>query len=98
MANDVLLKDGYKNSEDVRCVDGFVTILLKPKSFIGKGNYIKLCIQPEYDEPITLKDIAEKYPDVYMVIFEGLLNGEIYNYGNHKEGLWEKIGRTDGYA
>ena len=98
MANDVLFKDGYKNSEDVIFYDGFVTILLKTKPEKEEGIYIRLCICPEYDEPITLKDIAEKYPDVYMVIFEDMLNGEIYSYGNHKEGLWEKIGRTDGYA
>ena len=63
-----------------------------------------LCLCCEYDEPLTLKDIAEKYKNVHKVIFEGGLHGEVYNYMNHKTvhdpdaEAWEQVGTTVGYA
>lgn len=47
---------------------------------------------------MSLKDIVEKYPTVSKVIHEGMLYGEVYSYGNHKMGEWEKVGETIGYA
>ena len=32
------------------------------------------------------------------VIVNGPLHGDIYQCGNHKDGVWEKIGKTLGYA
>ena len=52
----------------------------------------------EYDEPITLADISEKYPLVRMVISESGLEGKVYRYGNHEVGVWEEVGNTIGYA
>lgn|GEM_PF-5354143 len=52
----------------------------------------------EYDKPITLADISEKYPLVRMVISESGLDGKVYRYGNHEVGVWEEVGTTIGYA
>lgn len=65
----------------------------------GRVDFITLCA--EYDEPLTLDQIQLDYPDVMMVIFEDCLNGYVYRYGNHKvygEKVWEKVGKTNGYA
>lgn len=51
----------------------------------------------EYDDPITLKSIHEKYGKVHLVISESPLSGKVYRYGNHGE-FWEEIGQTEGYA
>lgn len=52
----------------------------------------------EFDEPITLRSIKERYPDRFiMVISDHGLHGEIYSYGNHGD-FWEKVGDTQGYA
>lgn len=52
----------------------------------------------QFDDPITLKDIAEKYPSVKLVISELALEGKVYRYGNHDKGKWEIVGTTEGYA
>lgn len=52
----------------------------------------------DYDEPITLKDIAETHPYVSLVIAESGLEGTVYRYGNHGYGKWESVGKTQGYA
>ena len=58
----------------------------------------EIYLNAEYDEPYTLEDIARKFPDVSLVIFETALNGYVYRYGNHKKGKWELVGMTQGYA
>lgn len=88
----------FKNSEDIACCDGIVTILCRSKDENPKYSLYVEYLSGEYDEPLTLNDIVNKYPEVYMVIFESGLYGKIYNYGNHEEGIWELRGRTDGYA
>lgn len=50
------------------------------------------------DEFTTLKDIADDYPDVRILIAEGPLSGKIYRYGNHKANTWEKVGTMEGFA
>lgn len=52
----------------------------------------------EFDPPITLRSIKEKYPDVKMVIAEGPTEGKVYRYGNHLDNYWEQVGKTIGYA
>ena len=60
------------------------------------------CLCPEYDEPITLEDIAKEYPKVCKVIFEDAFMGYVYNYKNHRiednNEAWEQVGTTLGYA
>lgn len=58
----------------------------------------RIFIDPQYDEAISLKDIAIKYPLVDKVIYEKGLEGYVYSYGNHKYGEWELVGETVGYA
>lgn len=52
----------------------------------------------QYDDPITLNDIKERYPSVRIVIAESGLSGKVYRYGNHDTGKWEIVGTTEGYA
>ena len=60
------------------------------------------CLAQEYDDPISLADIAKQYPDVNKVIYEGALRGYVYNYGNHRNDpnaeMWKRTGTTRGYA
>ena len=71
------------------------------KIISGYGDDIKIkeiYLNMEYDEPITLDEIATSFPDVRMVIFETALQGYIFTYGNHVKGQWENVGTTYGYA
>ena len=61
----------------------------------------KISIIPEimdWDDPWTLAKIAEKYPTVRLVIYESWLHGDVYRYGNHETGVWERVGETIGFA
>lgn len=62
----------------------------------------KIILCPEYDHPISLRDIEMKYPDVRMVVFEDAFKGYVYHFGNHRNQkgveLWECVGKTRGYA
>lgn len=55
-------------------------------------------------EILTLSEIWEQVKNIFSnerivtVIVDSPLHGEIYVCGNHKEGIWEKIGETRGYA
>ena len=51
----------------------------------------------QYDDPISLDDIAEGYRGVFMVIEENPLDGRVYRYGNHGD-YWEEVGKTRGFA
>lgn len=66
----------------------------------GEGKVVRVILVALDDEPVTLTDISEGYPNVRIVIYETALSGEVYRYGNHpKEGeLWERIGSTVGFA
>lgn len=77
--------------------DGFVYILMREtEDFVCSAAC--LCICPEYDEPVSLADVEHKYPDVFMVIFENALHGEVYRFGNYKDFRWYKCGITCGYV
>lgn len=63
------------------------------------------CMNAGYDEPVSLAQIAEKYPNVRKVIFDDAMRGYVYNYGNHSHDkeeknveMWELVGTTIGYA
>ena len=64
--------------------DNIVTIM-------GDGHCDVVYHHGEYNEPITLKDIAETYPYVKLVIAESGLEGTVYRYGNHEAGKWESV-------
>ena len=96
--------------EDVVFYDGFLYIISEDEeAHIDSEGYKEakyslkvICLCPEYDEPLSLKDIAERYPKVEKVLYEDCLRGAIYNYGNHgsepNAEMWEKTGETLGYA
>ncbi len=72
-------------------------------SKIGEGfktDFISL--DPQYDEPMCLKDIAERFPDVVIVIVDGWMNGSIFRYQNHRNDPkaedWERVGETLGFV
>lgn len=74
--------------------DGFVYILCSDDD----GDYLeKVIVNAEYDEPVRLCNITIEYPDVYMVIFESALSGDIYRYDSQRD-QWYKSGVTCGYA
>lgn len=81
--NEKTFYDGILYIIECKCTEGKVTVVT---------------LDGEYDEPITLSDIAEKYPDVRKVIFEEPLRGYVFDYGNHGKGKWEQVGTTKGYA
>jgi hypothetical protein len=99
-----------KADEDVVFYDGFLYIISQldePYSdsegcHEAKYDIDVICLCPEYDDPLSLKDIAEKYPRVEKVLFEDCLRGILFNYGNHRYSknaeMWEKVGDTLGYA
>ena len=93
-----------KDDDDVIFYDGFLYII---STYLvnrceAKYEIDVICLCPEYDDPISLTDIREKYPNVHKVIFEDWREGYVYNYGNHrdenKNRVWERTGRTYGFA
>ena len=65
-------------------------------TFSEDGSCKRLILDCEYDKPISLDELREKY-NAYIVISESWLSGNVYRYGNHGE-FWEKIGQTIGFA
>lgn len=92
-----ILNNTTQADEEVVIYDGIVTIVENDRED-GKAKAKVLYLSADMDEPVSLKDIAEKYPNVQMVIFDNLLNGKVYRYGNHEKGEWECVGTTLGYA
>lgn len=99
-----------KPDDEVVFYDGFIYIISREEVETADGmgdmkySIDVKCLCPEFDEPITLADIAEKYPNVEKVIYDDAMRGYVYNYGNHKDSLhpeseaWELVGDTMGYA
>ena len=58
----------------------------------------RIIILAEFEDPISLADIAKEYPDVRKVIYEEPLCGSVFNYNNHLGEGWELVGATIGYA
>ena len=93
--------------------DGFVYIishnfsqkhLLSVKDITNNYTVDVIILNPEYDNPLTLEDIAKQYPNVKKVIYEEAMSGYVYNYGNHgtknngrTNQAWEQVGTTCGY-
>ena len=65
---------------------------------ICKDGVAKMSIDSQYDDTITLEDIALRYPKVEIVIHEEALSGEVYRYNNYGDKEWWEIGKTRGYA
>ena len=94
----------YDKIENATFYDGFLYIIydksdesVKRPDFKKMGcDRIFLCSQ--FTEPWTLSLIAERVPPVKIVIFESFEHGEIYSYGNHKPGEWERVGEMIGFA
>ena len=85
-----------KPDEEVVFISGFLYIICRDE----KGNYDLgvITIDPEYDEALSLKDIAERYPNVKKVLHDDYLDGEIFSYGNYNKGEWVQYGTTRGFA
>ena len=98
----------HENIDDDKVVfyDGFLYIIseISLEAFYGESSYSidVICLCPEYDAPMSLVDIKEKYPNVHKVIYEDWREGYVFNYGNHrdenKNRIWERVGTTNGYA
>lgn len=82
--------------EEVVFMDGILYIICRNDESYSIGVTF---IDPQYEETyLTLKDIADRYPDVRKVIHDSYLEGEIYSYGNYKKGEWVQYGITRGFA
>lgn len=64
----------------------------------GSDCCTRMILHAEFDRPISLSDIAKRYPTVKKVIFEDALKGYVYNYKNHRDATWECVGTTLGYV
>lgn len=97
-----LYDENRTKDADVVFYDGMIWIITLNKtngrSIPEKGIVERIILHPEYDTPVSLKDISEKYPEATMLIFESALDGEVYMKDNHRIGEWELIGKTLGYA
>lgn len=78
--------------EQVRFFDGILLIVLED------NRCRHIILNAEFDDLISLADIAKKYKDVDKVIFEDAFRGWVYSYGNHEPDEWELVGETCGYA
>ena len=58
----------------------------------------KQTLDSQYDEPISLEEIALRYPEVELVIHEDFLSGEMYRYNNYGDNEWWQTGQTRGFA
>ena len=83
-----------KSPEKVELTECILTVITARNEFERECDRVFL---DEY-ELTTLKDIADDYPNVRILIVEGPLSGRIYRYGNHKANTWEKVGTMEGYA
>lgn len=92
--------------ENVVFYDGFIYVIsamdcLERNVLNRRYSLDVILLCPEYDDPVSLVDIKNKYPFVCKVLHEDMLSGEVYNYGNHKrhaEEYWELTGETVGFA
>ena len=64
----------------------------------GELSIGKQTLDPQYDEPISLAEIALRYPEVELVIHEDFLSGELYRYNNYGKNEWVQTGQTRGFA
>lgn len=97
------IEHNNKDDDEVIFYDGFLYIISSyQEDRITKYEIDVVCLCPEYDDPISLIDIQRKYPNVHKVIYEDWRNGYVFNYGNHrdenKNGIWERVGTTYGFA
>ena len=96
-----LLNGNDRLDDEVVFCDGILWVLTYCD---GKPGIQKVNLCSEYDKPICLFDIAERFPHVVKVIFEDWTSGCIFNYGNHPnppfsgDGKWELVGTTVGFS
>lgn len=105
-----MVNGGKTPDNEVIFYDGFLYIIScekEPEIFGGEYHDAEYsvdvkCLDGVYEEPITLADITERYPNVSKVIYDDALKGYVYNYGNHRfekdSEMWELVGTTLGYA
>lgn len=91
MFDNLNLGSVVKNPKEVTFYDGLVIVLCV-------GELHRFFVNAEFDESITLAEIAEKYPNVFMVIMEDYLSGGVFRYGNSGKGEWTFVGTTVGFA
>lgn len=93
--------------DKVYIYDGFLYIIsehccIEDGREVRYPDVAEICLCPEYDEPISLADIKERYPDVHIVIHDDVTDGEVFKYGNHglepDAEMWELYGETKGYV
>jgi len=71
--------------------EGILTVICKE----GVG---RILLDTQYDEPVSLADIAQRYPEVDMLIHEDVFSGEVFDYDRYADDTWWLVGKTRGYA
>lgn len=98
------VRGGKKDDGEMIFCDGILYIIQRWTDANGYERFqvTNLILDGQYDKPISLEQIAKKFPKVFKVIFEDALMGYVFNYGNHKDEkgaeAWELVGTTIGYA
>lgn len=90
-----------KDDKDVIFGDGILYIISISNGDPEELSIDRIILNAEYDKPLSLADIAEKYPNCHKLIFDDCLIGDIYNHGNHRgenDEAWELVGHTIGYV
>ena len=88
---------GGEERPDDEClfVDGVLYILCRGEKGYSVGVEHVHC---ECGEPVSLADIAQRYPDVFLLIHDSWLDGEVFRYNNYGENEWVQTGQTRGFA
>lgn len=81
--------------DEVFFISGILYIICRNEKGYDIG---VISLDPQYDNALSLKDIAERYPDVNLLIHDDFLDGEIFRYGNYNKGEWVQTGETRGFA
>lgn len=77
--------------------DGSFTII---RFFENETHADHFFLHAEYDEPISLQDINNKYPmaEHILLIAEDFLDGNVYRYNNGGLNEWRIVGKMEGFA
>ena len=98
------VRGGVKDDSEMIFCDGILYIIQRWTDADGDERFqvTNLFLDGQYDKPISLEQIAKKFPRVLKVIYDTALEGYVFNYGNHGNEpdaeMWELVGTTIGYA
>lgn len=75
--------------------DGVLYLICAEENGLSVG---EIYLNPERDEPLSLAEIALRYPDIEMLIHDDMFSGEVFRYDNYGKKEWTQTGQTRGFA